>query len=727
MGRTNLRSIWSHQLITVIILFFLTGCQQKNARDYTSWPVYRGDEGSNAYSGLKQINKANVDQLEVAWVYHSSGDKDPDQKPGVSPIQTNPIIINDTLYGISPELKIFALDAATGKELWTFDPFADSLGGGVSRGLTYWKDGDDRRIFMSASNKLIALDATTGEQITSFGEGGYVDLNKGLRGADETERQEAVSNTSPAIIYKDLLITGSSVGEGYDSSPGHIRAYDARTGQLRWIFHTIPQPGEFGYETWQPDSYKTVGGCNAWSGLSLDSHRGIVFAATGAPAFDFHGGDRVGQNLFGNCVLALDAATGKLLWHYQISHHDLWDYDLPSPPNLVTVKKEGKAIDAVAQITKQGFIFLFDRETGETLFPVEEKPVPASTVPGEQAWPTQPIPVKPPPLCRQTFDERVITDISPEAREFVLNEAKKYAWGDIYLPPSIEGIIQLPGFRGGAEWSGACVDMETGIMYVGINDIPNIVALTEQPEQKPDEFSKVTVIEAGEILYQRNCAVCHGKDRSTQGSFPPLTDIANRLEPEDVKAMLRSSRGMMPSFAVLPESDRDAIVAFLFNLDDGRVYHRGEAIVGSKQQRARYRLKGYIQLKDQNGYPGVKPPWGTLNAVDLNSGELIWKIPLGEFPELTAKGHPPTGTQLFGGGIVTAGGLIFIGASQDEKFRAIDKSTGKILWEYQLPCGGYATPATYEAGGKQYVVIAAGGGGRQGTKTCDQYIAFALH
>lgn len=726
MGRSNLPFTCPHLTITGIVLFLLLSCQQKNGRDYASWPVYRGDEGSNAYSGLKQINKANVSQLEVAWVYHSSGHKDPDQKAGVSPIQTNPIIINDTLYGLSPELKAFALDAATGKELWAFDPFADSTGGGVSRGLTYWKDGDDRRIFMVASNKLIALDATTGEQITSFGEGGYVDLNKGLRGADEPERQEGVSNTSPAIVYKDLLITGSSVGEGYDSSPGHIRAYDARTGQLRWTFHTIPQPGEFGYETWQPDSYKNVGGCNAWSGLSLDSRRGIVFAATGAPAFDFHGGDRIGQNLFGNCVLALDAATGKLLWHYQISHHDLWDYDLPSPPNLVTVRKDGKAIDAVAQITKQGFVFLLDRETGEPLFPVEEKPVPASTVPGEQAWPTQPVPVKPPPLCRQTFDERDVTDISPEAREFVLNEAKKYAWGGIYLPPSIEGIIQLPGFRGGGEWSGACVDRETGIMYVGINDIPNIVALTEQPQQQPNDFSKISVIEAGEILYQRNCAVCHGKDRSTQGSFPPLTGIEDRLEPEDVKAVLRSSRGMMPSFAALPESDRDAIVAFLFNRDDGKVYRGGEAIVDSKQQGARYRLNGYIQLKDQNGYPGVKPPWGTLNAVDLNSGELIWKIPLGEFPELAAKGHPPTGTQLFGGGIVTAGGLIFIGASQDEKFRAIDKSTGKILWEYQLPCGGYATPATYEAGGKQYVVIAAGGGGRQGTKTCDQYIAFAL-
>ncbi|HEX5555293.1 MAG TPA: pyrroloquinoline quinone-dependent dehydrogenase [Chitinophagaceae bacterium] len=703
-------------LFIAALCCFFSACREKG-QDYTTWSVYRGDDGSNAYSQLDQINTGNVKQLEVAWTYNT-GDKSQ-----YFSLECNPIIIHDILYGISPKLKTFALDAKTGKQLWVFDPFKDSKSGGTCRGLTYWENKDDQRIFMFAGNKLIALDARTGSQINSFGENGYVDLNKGLRNKGTTHHED-VGNTSPAVIYKDLIITGSSVGEDYGSSPGHIRAYDVRTGEMKWIFHTIPQPGEPGYDTWPKQGNETIGGCNDWSGLSIDIRRGILFAATGGPAFDFHGGERHGKNLFGNSVLALDAATGKLIWHYQISHHDLWDYDLPAPPNLVTIKKDGKTIDAVAQVTKQGFIFLFNRKTGKPLFPIKEKPVAASQMPGEQSWPTQPVPVKPLPLCRQKFDESIITNISPEAHDFVLKEAKKYTWGSIYLPPSTEGIIQMPGMRGGAEWSGACVDMETGIMYVGINDIPNIVQLVERKRHYPDELSKMTMIKAGKILYQKNCAVCHGEDRKGNNTFPPLLNIADRLNPDDVKKQLQKPSGMMPSFNTLPEQDKDAIIAFLFNLKDNGRY-QGRDLTNAATPK-RYRLKGYIQLKDQNGYPGVKPPWGTLNAVDLNSGELLWKIPLGQFPELAAKGHPHTGTQLFGGGIVTAGGLIFIGASQDEKFRAIDKNTGKILWEYQLPAGGYATPATYEVDGKQYVVIAAGGGVRQGTKAGDYYIAFAL-
>src|ERR1700704_4932443 len=349
-------------LSAAVISCLLASCQKKSSKEFTSWQLYRGDEGGNAYSKLNQINRENVTQLKVAWIYRS-GNKAPDY----SSLETSPIIINNILYGISPDLKNFALDAKTGKELWNFDPFANSKGGGVCRGLTYWKSGDDQRIFMFASNKLIALNAKTGKQIMNFGDSGYVDLNSGLRN-DSIAHHEDVSNTSPGVIYHDLIITGSSVSEDYESSPGHIRAYDAHTGKMKWIFHTIPEPGEFGYDTWQKDSYKTTGGCNAWSGLSIDSKRGIVFAATGTPAFDFHGGERIGQNLFGNSVIALDATTGKLIWYYQVSHHDLWDYDLPSPPNLVTINKDGKLVDAVAQITKQGFIFLFDRETGTPLY-----------------------------------------------------------------------------------------------------------------------------------------------------------------------------------------------------------------------------------------------------------------------------------------------------------------------------------------------------------------------
>lgn len=706
-------------MFLIIVVFFLPACRQEKRTAYTDWKIYRGDEGSNAYSGLDQINKENVQQLKVAWTYRT-GDKAESFN-----LECNPIIINDILYGVSPKMKTFALDAKTGKQLWVFDPFGNSsTNGGTCRGITYWGDKDDERIFVFVSNKLIALNAKDGKQIMNFGDSGYVNLNKDLRD-DTIPRYEDVQNSSPGIVYKDMIITGSAVGEGYDSSPGHIRAYDARTGKRRWIFHTIPGPGEFGYDTWPKEGNSNASGCNAWGGLSLDSKRGIVFAATGSPANDFHGGERVGQNLFGNSVLAIDASTGKLIWHFQTLHHDLWDLDLPTAPNLVTIKKDGKVIDAVAQVSKQGLVFMFDRENGKPIFPIEERPVPLSQVPGEKSWPTQPFPTKPLPLCRQSFDESMITDISPEAHDYALKVAKKYDWGNIYMPTSLKGIIMMPGIRGGAEWSGACVDMESGVMYVGINDIPNIVELVEKKNIR-QELAGMPVIRAGQIFYERNCSMCHGDDRLGNRSFPPLVNIANKLKPADVKKILETSRGMMPSFYSLPNEDKDAIVSYLFNQDGKKTYQpkkdKSDTVVKAK----RYSLKDYIHLEDADGFPGVKPPWGTLNAVDLNTGDLLWKIPLGGYPALVAKGHPNTGTQLFGGGIVTAGGLVFIGAAQDEIFRAIDKATGKVLWEYQLPAGGYATPSTYEVDGKQYVVIAAGGGGRQLTKAGDYYIAFAL-
>jgi quinoprotein glucose dehydrogenase len=708
----------------IIISGIFSACSNEKSNHYTTWEIYRGGEGSNAYSDLDQINTGNVGQLKVAWTYHT-GDKS-----DYMSLECSPIIVNDVLYGVSPRLKTFAINAKTGEQIWSFNPFGDSsMDGGVSRGLTYWENKDEKRIFMFVFNKLIALDANTGRQIMNFGDSGYVDLNKNLRD-DGMQHHEDVQNTSPAIIYKDLIITGSAVGEMYESSPGHIRAYDVRTGKRIWIFHTVPQPGELGYDTWPKEGTAHIGGCNAWAGLSLDSKRGMVFAATGSATNDFHGGERKGKNLFANSVLALDAGTGKLIWHYQTLHHDIWDYDLPSPPNLVTIQKDGKTIDAVAQISKQGLIFMFNRETGKPIFPIEERPVPASTVPGEQSWPTQPFPTKPLPLCRISFDESMITDISPEAHDSALRSAKKYQWGNIYLPPSLQGILQFPGIRGGAEWSGAAVDMQTGIMYVGINDIPNIVELEEYKSDADKDLTGTPMIKAGEIFYQQNCSSCHGDDRKGNGTFPPLLQIENRLKPGDVKKILQQAKGLMPSFYTMPDQNKEAIISFLFNRQDKKTYNaklnKKNPEDAKKDTLKRYKLKDYIHLEDHEGYPGVKPPWGTLNAVNLNTGELEWKIPLGEYPALAARGHRNTGTQLFGGGIVTAGGLIFIGATQDEKFRAIDKKTGKVLWEYQLPTGGYATPATYEVNGKQFVVIAAGGGGRQLTKAGDSYIAFAL-
>lgn len=715
-----------------LILFIGVGCLGCDRVEKTSvanktWRTYRGDDGINAYSALKQINQNNVGELTVAWTYRSG-----DSRTN-SMIECNPIIIDSVLYATSPKLKVLALNAATGKELWVFDPFdKDSKEGGINRGVTYWENGTDRRIFFSAGHRLIALDATSGKQIMDFGADGYVDLRKGL-GKDHNIDGFSIKNTSPGVVYRDLIIVGSSIREYYDNPPGHIRAYDAKTGEMAWTFHTVPLPGEFGYDTWPPESYKSVGGCNAWSGLSIDRERGIVFAATGAPTFDFHGGDRVGKNLFGNSVIAMDAATGEYIWHYQISQHDLWDYDLPSPPNLITIRRNGQSIDAVAQLTKQGWIFVLDRETGEPLFPIEERAVPASPMPNEQAWPTQPFPTAPPPLARQKFDESTITDISPEAHDYVLKEASKYDWGHIYQPPSLRGIIQAPGFRGGAEWSGGAFDPEHGIMYVGANDIPNIVQLMEVTPDDREALTGLPPQQAGSLVYQRNCASCHGEDLSGNAPFPSLVNIADRLKPEEASALLETGRGQMPSFVHLSKAHKQSIIAFLFDLK------KSNTVVASRKTEKnpeiqeklesnlkRYKIKGYIQLRDQFGYPGSKPPWGTLNAVDLNSGEIRWKIPLGGFPELAEKGHPNTGTQLFGGAVVTAGGLVFIGASKDEKFRAFNKENGQVLWEYQLPAGGYATPATYEINGKQYVVIAAGGGGFQGTKSGDYYIAFSL-
>ena len=490
---------------TMLILCMVVSCvscegikeraTEKPGDIYRTWRTYRGDDGINAYSELDQIDKKNVGQLTVAWTYRS-GDHSKN-----SIIECNPIIIDRVLYATTPKLKVLALDAATGKELWIFDPFdKNSKERDINRGLTYWEDGDDSRILFSAGHRLMALDAKTGKRIMDFGSNGHVDLRKGL-GKDDNIDGFSIRNTSPGVVYQDLIIMGSSIREYYDNPPGHIRAYDVRTGEIRWTFHTVPQPGEFGYDTWPPESYEYVGGCNAWAGLSIDRKRGIVFAATGAPTFDFHGGDRIGKNLFANSVIAMDAATGEYIWHYQVSHHDLWDYDLPSPPNLITVKRNGRSVDAVAQLTKQSWIFVLDRETGEPLFPIEERPVPASSVPNEQTWPTQPFPTAPPPLSRQRFDESVITDISPEAREYVLKEASKYEWGEIYQPPSLSGIIQLPGFRGGAEWSGGAFDPETGIMYVGANDIPNIVQLMEVTPDDREALTGLTPKKAGGLVY----------------------------------------------------------------------------------------------------------------------------------------------------------------------------------------------------------------------------------
>ena len=696
------------------------------------WPVYLGDAAGTHYSTLGQIDRTNVGRLRVAWTFHT-GDAGPN-----SQIQCNPLIVDGVLYGSSPQLDLLALDAATGALRWRFDPFAgrgEVTGGrGVNRGLVFWREGNERRILYTAGRFLHAVDPASGRSIPSFGVDGRVDL---LEGLDRDVSGLSLAGTTPGAVYRDLLIVCTRVGEGpAPAAPGHIRAYDVRTGQRRWIFHTIPHPGEEGYATWPPDAWKEIGAANCWAGLVIDPERGLAFVPIGSAAFDFWGGNRIGADLYANCLLALDAATGKRKWHFQLVHHDLWDRDPPAPPVLLNVRREGKLVPAVAQITKSGHVWLFHRETGESLFPWREQPVPKSELAGEMSWPTQPFPLKPAPFARQQFTEEEVTTRTPAAHDAVLARLRQATPHVPFSPPSTRGTIILPGFDGGGEWGGAAVDPE-GILYVNANEMAWIQQMI--PTQVPGA-------NLGETIYTQLCVACHGPGREGNAAqnVPSLVNVAAKLKREEVATLLRTGKGMMPAFNFLTPPQRNALLDFLLNTSQGTSDRNDTEIVGgvppprtNASPSARrgegtpptlpvlYTSSGYTRFFDPDGYPALRPPWGTLNALDLNTGEYRWQRPLGELPELTAQGLPPTGTENYGGPLVTASGLLFIGATKDENFRAFDSATGRQLFEIALPAGGYATPATYSVNGKQYVVIACGGG-KMGTKSGDAYVAFAL-
>jgi len=683
------------------------------------WPVYLGDKARSHFSPLSQITARNVGRLAVAWTYHSGDARD----DNLSQIQCNPLIIGGVLYGTTPQLKMVALQAATGRELWRFDPFAGEAKGGVvgvNRGLVYWSEGNDRRILFSADHFLYAIDAATGRPITSFGINGHVDIKEGL-GRDVSKLY--VVSTTPGAVFRNLLFLPLRVGEGPGpAAPGHIRAYDVRTGKIVWTFHTIPFRGETGAETWPPDAWTYIGGANCWAGMAVDESRGVVYVPTGSATFDFWGGNRIGQDLFANCLLALDANTGRPRWHFQFVHHDLWDRDLPAPPNLLTVRHDGRKIDAVAQITKSGHVFVFSRDTGEPLFPIEERQVPPSDLQGESAWPTQPLPLKPAPFARQLFTYNEITDLSPASHRAVLDRFEQLRPHVPFAPPSTQGTIIFPGFDGGGEWGGAAVDPD-GVLYVNANEMAWILTMV------PTHLDANRTAATGRSLFVQVCAACHGMDRrgNAAQNVPSVIDIGKKMSRADLLRLLQTGRGMMPSFAFLSEPQRQAVVDFVSDRNppentehrDGEV--AGEKVLGGVP----YTMTGYNRWLDPNGYPAVKPPWGTLNAIDLNTGEYRWRVPLGEDPGLSARGIAPTGLENYGGPLATAGGLVFIGASKDEMFRAFDRRSGKVLWQFKLPAGGYATPATYETGGRQYVVIACGGG-KMGTRSGDAYVAFAL-
>jgi quinoprotein glucose dehydrogenase len=675
------------------------------------WRRHGGDAGHTQHSPLAQIDATSVARLAVAWTYRT-GDA---REDGRSQIQCNPVVVEGVLYATSAQLKAFALDAATGRERWRFDPFAagaEESALGVNRGVVVWGDGAERRVLFSAGQHLFALDAASGKPIPTFGDGGRVDLREGL-GRDP--KGLYVLSTTPGGVYRDLLVLGTRVGEGPGpSAPGHVRAYDVRTGAIRWTFHTIPKPGELGHDTWPEDAWKTFGGANAWSGISVDEARGLVFLPTGSPAFDFWGGDRHGANLFGDSVLALRAETGERVWHFQLVHHDLWDRDPPQAPILATVTRDGKPRDAVVQATKSGHVFVFDRETGEPLFPVEERPFPASDLVGEKTWPTQPVPVRPAPFARQVLTEADLTDRTPEARAAVLERFRRVRSGGQFVPPSAQGTVIYPGFDGGAEWGGSAYDPRTHVLYVNSNEMAWILEMKEVP--------KAGEVPLGARVYAQHCTVCHGADRrgDPQHQFPSLEKTGEKLKHAEVAHLVEHGKGVMPSFGFLRPAEIEAVASHALGEKSDDDDAREAARAGRP-----YTHLGYNRFLDPDGYPAVRPPWGTLNAIDLDAGDILWSVPLGELPELTARGIAPTGTENYGGPIVTDGGLVFVAATKDEMFRAFDKVSGRVLWQAKLPAGGYATPATYEVDGRQYVVVAAGGG-KMGTKSGDAYVAFAL-
>ncbi len=680
-------------------------CSQSSTHE---WAEYLGGPDRNHYSSLTQINAENVTQLEIAWEYHT-GDS--------GQMQCNPIIVDGRLYAVTATGEPFALDAATGAELWRIPD--TTRRGVIIRGVTYWENGNDKRILYTRGEWLCAAEALTGKPVLSFGDGGKASLKAGL---GESAKTKHVESRTPGTVYENLIIMPLSLSEGSDAAPGHIQAFDIVTGELAWVFKTIPGPGELGYDTWPDTVHENarVGAANNWAGMAVDRKRGIVYVPTGSAAFDFYGGDRIGSNLFANTLLALNAKTGERIWHFQFVHHDIFDRDAPAPPNLLTVTHDGKRIDAVAQVTKQGYVFLFNRETGEPLFPIEEVSAPPSDVPGEEAWPTQPRPVLPLPYARQTLTE---DDINPYSahRDSLLTAFRNSRFEGPFTPLSKNGSIVFPGLDGGAEWGGAAVDPD-GVIYINSNEMSWLISL--------DKAKPANAALTGAQLYTTFCASCHSADRrgNLASGYPALLNLEERLTREAVSDVITRGKGRMAGFPGITDAQKADIVAFLFG-DEQASQQVAKANVRTEIEGentfVEYKISGYTKFLDKDGYPAIAPPWGTLNAIDLNTGEYLWKITYGEYPELAEKGIPQTGSENYGGPVITKSGLLFIAGTKDKKFRAYRKDSGELLWETVLPAAAFATPATYEVNGKQYIVLACGGT-KNGAAKGDSYVAFAL-
>jgi quinoprotein glucose dehydrogenase len=700
-----MRQFLGFALATVVVSCLMIGANAQRADTDIDWSAYQGDPQGTHYSTLDQINTGNVGQLQVAWRF-DSGDASPN-----SDLEGSPLVVRGRLYFASPKGRIFCLDAASGQQRWVFDPTAaDPMSRARQRGLMYWSSGRQERILFTFKNRLIALDAKTGTTFDDFGDKGEVDLRKGM---DRDPGTISVSVNSPGVIYKDLVILGST-----GNTPGHIRAFDVRTGKRRWIFHTIPHPGELGHDTWPEGAWQTSLGANAWSGLTLDPQRGVVYlplASAGMGYKDFYGADRPGNNLFGTSLVALDANTGKRLWHFQFVKHDLWDRDPPTPPTLVTVRRNGQDIPAIAQISKSGVVWVLNRITGESLFPLKQATVFPSTVPGEQIVPTQIYPAAPEPFARQVLTDDILTRRTPEAYAAVRERLNKYSNRGLFDPPSVEGTILFPGMDGGGEYGGAAWDPETGILYINANEMAWVMTLKPKPKIASGSVS-------GDAIYASSCAACHGAERKgNPPALPALMGLSKRFSVPQLAKVVAEGLGRMPGFAAtLSKSQIDAVAAYV--LDDNSKPRPVPDWVSTENDD--YVFQGYNKFLDPDGYPAVSPPWGTLNALDLNTGQFRWRIPLGEYPELADK---TTGSENYGGAVVTKGGVLFIAATvYDNKFRAFDKRTGQLLWETVMPASSITTPATYSVRGRQYVVVASGGGKNPKVKPHGEIIAYSL-
>ena len=691
-------------ILLLIGLLGSVGCtnSEEKIKQGRTWMTYQGDAASSSYSPLSQINTSNVNQLQNVWTFQTT-----DLPYGADPVtsQSNPIIVDGVLYANSAKQTVYAINAKTGEKIWSFNPLEKGEPSATSRGVTYWENGDDKRILYSARNFLMAIDATTGKLITTFGENGKVNLNVGVR---DDPNKISVALTTPGSIYKDLIIVGSRLPDFYGSPPGDIRAYNVKTGELAWTFHTIPHPGEPGYETWPPDAYKYAGGANCWAGMSIDSERGMVFLALGSPTFDFYGADREGANLYGNSVLALDAATGQYKWHFQTVHHDIWDYDLPCPPNLVTLKQDGKEIDAVAQATKHGFIFVLNRDTGEPIFPVEECEVPESHLPGEVAYKTQPFPTKPKPFVKQSMTEEDLNHFTEQDYDSILKTFRSVRYEGLFTPPDLKGTLSIPATRGGVNWGGAAFDPNSSYLYIRGNNLPEIQTIVDANAHFAADNS--TRYEYGRAAYKKYCATCHGTEmEGVPPTFPTLSGLKGKVEEHETLLKIRQGGGQMPGFkGVLTPREERGIMAFLYDKKEPLIEVPQE--IETEEIPVRYmNTTAYRTWSDPSGNPALKAPWNTLNALNLSTGEYEWQIPLGNDEKLREKGAPNTGLMAMSGPMVTAGGLVFISGAADKKLWAFNKKSGKLVWETELPAANNANLCSYSVDGKQYIALSVGG------------------